>query len=73
MRWYQKRKNLNVILSDESDLKDPPRLDDDVVDGPRRQQVNVALLSEEAELPARPVGVHQVDVLVATDAEQTET
>ena len=72
MRWYQKRKNLNVILSDESDLKDPPRLDDDVVDGPRRQQVNVALLAEEAELPARPVGVHQVDVLVATDAEQTE-
>ena len=73
MRWYQKRKNLNVILSDESDLKDPPRLDDDVVDGPRRQQVHVALLAEEAELPARPVGVHQVDVLVATDAEQTET
>ena len=73
MRWYQKRKNLNVILSDESDLKDPPRLDDDVVDGPRRQQVHVALLPEEAELPARPVGVHQVDVLVATDAEQTET
>ena len=64
--------DLDVVFSDVSHLQNPPRLDDDVVDGPRRQQVHVALLPEEAELPARPVGVHQVDVLVATDAEQTE-
>ena len=68
MRWYQKRKNLNVILSDESDLKDPPRLDDDVVDRSCRQVLHVPLLTKEPKLPARTIRIHEIDVLIPADS-----
>ena len=71
MRLEGVRSYLHVFLSDVSHLEQPPGLDGHALHGQHGQEV-AAALAEEAEL-ARGAGlVHQVDVLVAPDAEQTE-
>jgi hypothetical protein len=47
-------------------------MNDEVFDRFRWQKIDVRFFPEKSEFPARPVRVHQVDVLVAADAEQTK-
>jgi hypothetical protein len=47
-------------------------MNDEVFDRFRRQEIDVCFFPEKSEFPTRPVRVHQVDVLVTTDAEQTK-
>ena len=53
-------------------MQNPPGMNDKIFDRFRRQEIDVCFFPEKSEFPARPVRVHQVDVLVAADAEQTK-
>ena len=64
--------HLHVVFGDVTDVEGPPRQDLDGLDRLGRQQVSGGFL-EEAEPAARPSLVHEVDVLVAADAEQAKT
>ena len=59
--------DLDIFFSDISDLKNPPGINDDVLNRFCGQQIDVALLSKKPELAARTIRVHQIDVLVSTD------
>ena len=64
--------HLHVVLGDVSDVESPPRQDLDGLHRLGRQKIPRGF-PEEAESAARARLIHEVDVLVAADAEQAKT
>ena len=63
--------HLHVVLGDVSDVESPPRQDLDGLYWLGRQKIPGGF-PEKAESAARTSLIHEVDVLVAADAEQAK-